>query len=50
MLASANLPALVLAAAAIIAIFRLKLGPLPVLALCSALGAGYWLVAGSNPA
>jgi chromate transporter len=48
--ASANLPALVLAALAIITIFRLKLGPLPVLALCAALGAGYWLVAGANPA
>jgi chromate transporter len=49
-LASANLPALVLAAVAIIAIFRLKIGALPVLALCAALGAGYWLVAGTNPA
>ncbi|HYJ53048.1 MAG TPA: chromate efflux transporter [Allosphingosinicella sp.] len=49
-LASANVPALILAAGAIFAMFRLKLGPLPVLAGCAALGAGYWLVAGANPA
>ena len=45
-LASANLPALALTAAALIAIFRFKLGPLPVLAGCAAAGVGYWLVLG----
>ena len=45
-LASADLPALALTAAALIAIFRFKLGPLPVLAGCAAAGVGYWLVLG----
>jgi len=47
-LASANLPALALTAAALIAIFRFRLGPLPVLAGCAAAGVGYWLVLGAG--
>lgn len=43
-LASANLPALLLAAAAIIAVFRFKAGVLPVLGACSVLGAAYVLI------
>jgi len=43
-LASANIPALVLTAAAMVAMFRLKVGPMPVLALCALAGVGYWLV------
>jgi chromate transporter len=45
-LASANLPALALTAAAMVAMFRLKLGAIPVLVLCAAAGVGYWAVAG----
>ena len=47
-LASANLPALALTAAALLAIFRLKLGAIPVLLLCAAAGVGYRLIAGAN--
>jgi chromate transporter len=46
--ASANLPALALTAAALVAMFRLRLGAIPVLLLCAAAGVGHWLVAGSN--
>ena len=48
--ASLDLPALVLAAAALIAMFRFKLGAIPVLALCAAAGVGYWFFLGPNPA
>jgi len=50
LLASANIPALILTAAALIAIFRFKLGPMPVLALSALAGVGYWLVTGPVPA
>jgi len=45
LLASANWPALILAAAAMVALFRFKAGVLPVLGACSALGAAYFLLA-----
>ncbi len=45
--ASVNLPALLLTAAALVAIFRFKMGAIPVLALCAAAGVGYWLVLGA---
>jgi chromate transporter len=48
--ASVNLPALLLAAAAIVAIFRFRLGAIPTLLLCAAAGVGYFLLAGVNPA
>ena len=44
LLASANLPALALTAAALVAMFRFKAGPVPVLLLCALAGLGYWLV------
>ena len=44
--ASVNLPALILTAAAIVAIFRFKLGAMPVLAACALAGVGYWLFLG----
>jgi chromate transporter len=44
-LTSANLPALALTAAAVVAILRFRMGPIPVLAACAAAGVGYWLVA-----
>ncbi len=44
-LASVNGPALVLAAGAIVAVFRFKVGVLPVLAVCSILGALHSLLA-----
>jgi len=47
-LASANFPALLLTAAAMIAMFRFKLGAMPVLAVCAAAGVGYWFIAGAN--
>jgi len=45
-LATLNLPALVLAATAAIAVFRFKIGMIPVLLACSALGILYYLVTG----
>jgi chromate transporter len=45
-LSSVNWPALALSAAAMIAIFRLKVGMIPTLAACSALGALYYLLVG----
>jgi chromate transporter len=47
-LATANVPAMLLTLAAIVAIFRLKLGPMPVLALSAAAGVAYWLLLGAN--
>jgi chromate transporter len=44
-LASVNLPALLLTAAALIAMFRFRIGPMPVLAGCALAGIGYWLFA-----
>jgi len=46
-LASVNLPAVALTAAALVAIFRFKLGALPVLAGCALAGIGYGIVTGS---
>lgn len=43
---SVNLPALVLTIVALLAVFRLKLGMLPVLGGCSALGVAYYLATG----
>jgi chromate transporter len=43
-LASVNLPALALTAAALVAIFRFRAGPLPVLAGCGLAGALFWLI------
>jgi chromate transporter len=43
-LASANLPALALTAAALVAMFRFRAGPLPVLAGCGLAGALFWLI------
>lgn len=43
-LASVNLPALVLAAAAIVAMFRFKVGMFPTLAACSLAGAAYYYI------
>ncbi|MEA3045189.1 MAG: chromate transporter [Sphingomonadales bacterium] len=48
-LAGINLPALLLAAAATVAIFRFRLGAIPVLALSAASGVGYFLLAGAGP-
>jgi chromate transporter len=45
-LASVNLPSLILAAAAAIAVFRFKFGMVPVLLASSAVGVVYFLVAG----
>jgi chromate transporter len=45
-LASVNLPALALTLAAVFAIFRLKIGPLWVLAACAAAGLAYRLILG----
>jgi chromate transporter len=42
-LASLNLPALILAAAALVAVFRYKLGTMWVLAGCAVAGIAYWL-------
>jgi chromate transporter len=47
-LASVNLPALALTVAALVAVFRFKVGPMPVLASCAAAGIGYWLVSGGS--
>jgi chromate transporter len=49
-LTSVNLPALILTAAALVAMFRFKVGAMPVLALCALAGVGYWLFLGPNPA
>jgi chromate transporter len=46
-LASINWPALALSAAAMVAIFRFKLGMIPTFAACSAAGVLYYLVAGA---
>jgi chromate transporter len=45
-LASVNLPALILTAAALVAVFRFKAGAIPVLAACAAAGVLYWTVGG----
>jgi len=45
-LASINLPSLVLTAGAVLAVFRFKIGMIPVLAACSLGGIGYYLVVG----
>jgi chromate transporter len=45
--ATLNLPALVLTAAALVAVFRFRLGPMAVIPACAALGIGYRLVAGA---
>ncbi|SCW90837.1 chromate transporter [Sphingobium faniae] len=44
-LASLNIPALVLAVGAAIAVFRFKVGMIPVLGICAALGIAYVLIA-----
>jgi chromate transporter len=46
---SANVPALILTAAALLAIFRFRIGPIPVLILSALAGIGYWLLAGPSP-
>lgn len=46
-LASANLPSMILAVAAAVAVFRFKAGMVPVLLVCSLVGVAYFLVAGS---
>lgn len=48
-LASVNLPALILTAAALVAMFRFKAGAMPVLASCALAGVGYWFLAGPYP-
>jgi chromate transporter len=48
-IASVNLPALILTIAALIAMFRFKVGAMPVLALCALAGVGYWFLLGPNP-
>ena len=45
-LASVNLASLVLTLAALLAVFRFKVGMIPVLAACSAAGVLLYLVAG----
>jgi len=40
---SVNVPALLLTAAALIAVFRFKAGPMPVIAGCAVAGMAYWL-------
>jgi chromate transporter len=45
-LASVNRPALLFTAAALIAMFRFKVGPMPVLGACALAGVGYWLFLG----
>jgi chromate transporter len=49
-LASVNLPAVALTVAALVAVFRFRVGPMPVLATCAAVGIGYWLVTGGSSA
>lgn len=41
--ASLDIPALLLAVAALVAVFRFRVGPLPVIAACAAAGMLYWL-------
>jgi chromate transporter len=48
-LISLNLPALALTAAAMVAIFRFRLGPIPVLAGCAAAGILYFALLGAIP-
>jgi chromate transporter len=48
--ASVNLPALILTAASLIAMFRFRIGAMPVLALSALAGVGYWFLLGANPA
>ncbi len=43
-LASINLPSLILSAAAVLAVFRFKIGIIPVLAVCSVAGVAYYLL------
>ncbi|KEQ52690.1 chromate efflux transporter [Sphingobium chlorophenolicum] len=45
LLSSVNIPALLLSIGAMVAMFRFKVGMLPVLAACAALGAAYILIA-----
>lgn len=45
-LASTNIPALVLTLAAALAVFRFKIGMIPVLLACSLIGVVYYLVTG----
>lgn len=45
--ATINWPAFALAVAAVIAMFRFRVGMLPTLAACSALGAAYYFIAGA---
>jgi chromate transporter len=45
--ASLNVPSLVLALGALMAIFRFRIGMIPVLAACAALGVAYHLVGGA---
>jgi chromate transporter len=44
--ASANVPSLVLTLGAVLAVFRYKVGMMPVLAACSGLGIVYYLATG----
>ena len=45
-LATVNSPSLILTVAALLAVFRFKIGMIPVLAACSAAGLVYYLVGG----
>ena len=45
--ASVNVPSLILTLAALVALFHLKIGMIPVLAACAALGVAYHLVGGA---
>ena len=45
--ASLNVPSLLLTLAAIVALFHFKIGMIPVLAACAALGVAYHLVGGA---
>jgi chromate transporter len=45
-LASANIPAVILTLGAVIAVFRFKIGMITVLAACSVLGIVYYLITG----
>ena len=47
---SVNLPALALTVLAMIAMFRFRIGAMPVLAMCALAGVGYWFITGANPA
>lgn len=49
-LASANFPSLLLTLAAALAVFRFKLGVIPVLLACAAIGVLFYVVTGASPA